>query len=78
MGDLFIGLAALITALASSFVLVWNTVTSGRKPKQVAKSAAEESAATVAGAIAKGQLSPEEVEQIRRVLDKQREGKGSP
>lgn len=74
MGDFFIGLAALITALSSGFVLIWNTVASGRKPKQVAKSAAEESAAAVVEALADGQLSPEEVEQIRQVLGRQREG----
>jgi len=74
VGDLFIGLAALVTALSSAFALVWTTVRSGRKPEQVAKSAAEESAAAVVEALADGQLTPDEVEQIRQVLGKQREG----
>jgi predicted transcriptional regulator len=74
VGDLFIGLAALVTALSSGFALIWTTVRSGRKPEQVAKSAAEESAAAVVEALADGKVSAEEVEQLRQVLDKQREG----
>ncbi len=74
MGDLFIGLAALVTALSSGFALIWTTVRSGRKPEQVAKSAAEESAAAVVEALADNQLTPDEVEKIRRVLGKSQEG----
>ena len=78
MGELFIGLAALVGSLASAFVLVWNTVRGGRRPEQVAKSAAEESAAAVVEALADGQLTADEIEQIRQVLDRQRrEGGGA-
>lgn len=70
MGDLFIGLAALITALSSGFALIWTTVRSGRKPEKVAKSAAEESAAAIVDALADGKLTPAEIRKIREVLGK--------
>lgn len=69
MGELFIGLAALVGSLASAFVLVWNTVRAGRKPEQAAKSAAEQAAAALLQAVADGDLSREDIEQFRRALE---------
>lgn len=74
LGDLFVGAAALVGALASAFVLVWNTVRAGREPKQVAKSAAEETATAVLDAVADGELSPEDLEAINDALRRQRGG----
>jgi hypothetical protein len=73
LADLLIGIAVLLGAASSAFVLVWNTVRSGHKPGQVAKSAAEESAAAFLDAIADGDLSPEELAQIRRSLSRGRD-----
>jgi hypothetical protein len=73
-GDLLVGAAAFVGALTSAFVLVWNTVRSGREPKQVAKSAAEETASAVLDAVEDGELSPEDVDAINRALRRQRGG----
>lgn len=66
LSDLLVAIAALVPAVASAFVLVWNTVRNGRKPEQVAKSAAEETAALVLDALVDGELSAEELDAIRR------------
>jgi hypothetical protein len=73
LGDLLVGISVLVGSLASAFVLVWNTVRGRDKPEKVAKSAAEESAAAFLDAIADGDLTPEELAQIRRSLSRGRD-----
>jgi uncharacterized membrane protein len=76
--DLLIAISVLVPALASAFVLVWNTVRSGgRKPEQVARSAAEEAAATVLEAVADGELSEEDLDAIDRALRRTKKDGGS-
>ncbi len=67
--DLLVALAALVPALASAFVLVWTTVKRSTKPDDVARSAAESTAAAIAEALADGELTPDEVDTIRRAFD---------
>lgn len=65
LSDLLIAISVLIPALASAFVLVWNTVRGGRK---VAKTAAEETAAAVLEALKDGNLSAEDMDAINRAI----------
>jgi uncharacterized membrane protein len=66
--DLLIGIAVLVPALGSTFVLVWTTVVRRDKPEQVARSAAEETATAIVTALADGELSPEDVAAINKAL----------
>jgi hypothetical protein len=67
--DLLIAISVAVPALASAFVLVWNTVRGAQsKPQQVAKSAAEETAAAIRDALADDDLSEEDVAAIHQAL----------
>ena len=76
VADLLIAISTVLGSLASAVVLVWTTVRSGRRPEQVAKQAADETATAVVEALADGQLSKEEVEAIRDALQRRHEDGG--
>jgi hypothetical protein len=68
VSDLLIALSVLVPALGSTFVLVWTNVRKDRRPRQIAKSAAEEAAAAVLAALADGDLSEQDLDTIQRAL----------
>jgi uncharacterized membrane protein len=68
LSDLLGAVSVLVPALGSTFVLVWTSVRKDRRPREVAKSAAEEAAAAVLAALADGDLSEEDVHAIQRAL----------
>jgi hypothetical protein len=71
LSDLLVALAALIPALGSTFVLIWSTIRTTRKPDQVdevARSAAETTAAAIVEALADGELSADEADGIVAAL----------
>lgn len=66
LSDLLIGVSVLLGAASSAFALIWTTVRSGRKPEQVARSAADEVAAGFLRALADGELSADELTELQR------------
>ena len=68
--DLLIGIAILTGSLSSAFVLVWNTVRGTRKGRneQVARKAATETAEKILTAVADGEITPDEIDDIQTSL----------
>lgn len=68
--DLLVGLATLVGSLSAAFVLIWNTVVGPRKGRneQVARKAATETAEQLLDAVADGEITPEEIDEIKKSL----------
>lgn len=67
--DLLVGLATLVGSLSAAFVLIWNTVVGPRKGRnEVARKAATETAEQLLDAVADGEITPEEIDEIKKSL----------
>lgn len=67
--DLLVGISTLAGSLSAAFVLVWNTVVPRRhSSKKVARRASTETAELLLEAVADGEITPEEIADIRKSL----------
>jgi len=68
--DLLIGIATLVGSLSAAFVLIWNTVVGPRRGnnKEVARKAATETAEKLLDAVADGEITPDEIDDIKNSL----------
>lgn len=69
--DLLVGLATLVGSLSAAFVLIWNTVVAPRRgttSETVARKAATETAEKLLDAVADGEITPEEIDEIKESL----------
>ncbi|TKG58906.1 hypothetical protein [Prauserella endophytica] len=70
--DLLVAIGSFVGSLASAFVLVWTTVVKPhRDAKQAAKKAAKTTAEKLLAAVADGEITPEEVNDIRNSLEEE-------
>ena len=69
--DLLVGVATLVGSLSAAFVLIWNTVVANRRGggnKDVARKAATETAEKLLDAVADGEITPDEISDIKKSL----------
>lgn len=68
--DLLVGIATLVGSLSAAFVLIWNTVKGPRRNnnEKVARKAATETADKLLDAVADGEITPEEIDEIKKSL----------
>lgn len=68
--DLLVGIATLVGSLSAAFVLIWNTVVAPRRGnnEKVARKAATETADKLLDAVADGEITPEEIDEIKKSL----------
>lgn len=64
LADLIVALATLLGSVVSAFVLIKNA----RTPKDTVRRAAVDAAEKTLEAVADGELSPEEIEEIKQAL----------
>ncbi|MBK1785143.1 hypothetical protein [Prauserella cavernicola] len=69
VADLVVAIGGLIGSMVSAYVLLRSHVDRKREPRRVAKRAASSSAAAFLDALADGQITPDEVEELRRALE---------
>lgn len=67
--DLLVAITGLIGTLGGTFALVWNTVVRRREPaKEAAKQAAVGTAEKLLDAVADGEITAAELDELRRAL----------
>ncbi len=70
VSDLLVAIGTLVSALTGAFVLVWTSVVRPRQQEQAAaKKAANSVAARIVEALSDGEITREELDDIRRSLD---------
>ncbi|WP_139794832.1 hypothetical protein [Saccharomonospora piscinae] len=72
VSDLLVAIGTLVSTLAGAFVMVWTSVVQPRREQRAAaQRAASATAARILEALADGELSPEELEEIRGSLEQE-------
>lgn len=72
LSDLLVAIGSLVTALSGAFALVWTTVVRPRRgSKKAAERAAGDAVAQLLAALADGDLTREEIEDLRGSLEEE-------